>query len=99
MSLRSSRAFAVALVTAGTFPDLMALPVSVPVLPDLAKLLGATPTIIGLLFGGFGLTLLVVSVPMGALSDTVGRRLPLIGGLIGLAAATALFAVAHSLPG
>ena len=53
---------------------------------------------IGLLFGSFGLTLLAVSVPMGAVSDRVGRRLPLVAGMIALALASALFAVARSLP-
>ena len=65
-----------------------------PVLPDLSRRLGATPTMIGLLFGSFGVTLLAVSVPMGAVSDRVGRRLPLVAGMIALAAASALFAVA-----
>ncbi len=35
---------------------------------------------------------------MGAVSDRVGRRLPLVGGMIALAAASALFGVAQSLP-
>jgi DHA1 family solute carrier family 18 vesicular amine transporter 1/2 len=98
LSIRSSRAFAVALVTFATFVDLVAYSALVPVLPDLGHRLGATPTVIGLLFGSFGITLLAVSVPMGALSDAIGRRVPLIGGLVGLASATALFAVSHTLP-
>jgi len=48
--------------------------------------------------GSFGLTLLAVAVPMGAVSDRVGRRLPLVAGMIALALASALFAVARSLP-
>src|SRR6478672_8229912 len=35
---------------------------------------------------------------MGAVSDRVGRRLPLVAGMIALALASALFAVARSLP-
>ena len=69
-----------------------------PVLPDLSRRLGATPTTIGLLFGSFGVTLLAVSVPMGAVSDRVGRRLPLVAAMIALAAASVLFAAARSLP-
>src|SRR6266487_1001599 len=51
-----------------------------------------------LLLASFGVTLLAVSVPMGAVSDRIGRRLPLTVGLLALAASTALFAVSRSLP-
>jgi DHA1 family solute carrier family 18 vesicular amine transporter 1/2 len=70
----------------------------VPVLPDLSRRLGASPTTIGLLFGSFGVTLLLVSIPIGAISDRVGRRAPLAFGMLGLAAATVLFAYATTLP-
>jgi predicted MFS family arabinose efflux permease len=98
MSPNHSRSLAVLLVTCATFIDIIAYSIAVPVLPDLSRRLGATPTMIGLLFGSFGVTLLAVSVPMGAVSDRVGRRLPLVAGMIALAAASALFAVSRSLP-
>jgi MFS transporter, DHA1 family, solute carrier family 18 (vesicular amine transporter), member 1/2 len=98
MPLRNSRAFAVALVTFATFTDITAYSIAVPVLPDLSRRLGASPTMIGLLFASFGVTLLTVSVPMGAISDRIGRRVPMVGGLVALAAATLLFASATSLP-
>ena len=94
----SSRTTIVVLVTLTTFTDLVAYAVAFPILPDFATRLGASPTTIGFLFGAFGLTLLLVSIPMGALSDRVGRRAPLVGGLLALSAATALFGVARSLP-
>ena len=68
MSLRSARATAVALVTFATFTDAIAYSIAVPVLPDLSRRLGASPTVIGLLFASFGLTLLSVSIPMGETS-------------------------------
>jgi MFS family permease len=98
MSFRSSRLTAVALVTLATFTDIVAYSVAIPVLPDFSRRLGASPTTIGLLFGSFGVTLLTVSMPMGAVSDRLGRRGPMIGGLVALAAATLLFAFATSLP-
>ncbi len=98
MSLRSSRRAAVALVTVATFTDIVAYSIAVPVLPDLSRRLGASPTMIGLLFASFGVTLLTVSMPMGAISDRTGRKLPLVGGLAALSAATLLFAFAHGLP-
>jgi multidrug resistance protein len=98
MRLRNSRAAAVALVTFATFTDIVAYSVAVPVLPDLSRKLGASPTMIGLLFASFGLTLLTVSIPMGAVSDRIGRKGPMIGGLIALSAASLLFAFADTLP-
>ncbi|HEX7138763.1 MAG TPA: MFS transporter [Vicinamibacterales bacterium] len=98
MSLRSSRLTAVALVTLATFTDIVAYSIAIPVLPDFSRRLGASPTTIGILFGSFGITLLTVSIPMGAVSDRLGRRGPMIGGLVALAAATLLFAFATSLP-
>ena len=98
MSLRSSRAVAVAFVTFATFTDIVAYSVAIPVLPALSRRLGASPTMIGLLFASFGVTLLTVSLPMGAVSDRIGRKGPIIGGLIALAAASVLFAFADTLP-
>jgi MFS transporter, DHA1 family, solute carrier family 18 (vesicular amine transporter), member 1/2 len=99
MSLRRSRAAAAALVTLGTFTDLLAYSIAVPVLPDLTGRLGATPATIGFLFASFGVTLLGVSIPMGVVSDRVGRRLPLVIGMAILAASTLLFAYSSTLPG
>jgi DHA1 family solute carrier family 18 vesicular amine transporter 1/2 len=98
MSLRRSRVVAVALVTFATFTDIVAYSIAVPVLPDLSRRLGASPTMIGFLFGSFGVTLLIVSMPMGAFSDRIGRRAPMVAGLLALAAATLLFAFADTLP-
>ena len=97
MSLRSSRSAAVALVTFATFTDIVAYSVAVPVLPDLSRKLGASPTMIGLLFASFGVTLLTVSIPVGAVSDRIGRKGPMVGGLVALAAATLLFAYSDGL--
>jgi multidrug resistance protein len=88
----------VALVTSATFTDILAYSIAVPVLPDLSRRLGASPTTIGLLFASFGVTLLTVSIPMGARSDRTGRRPPLVLGMLALAASTTLFAFGNSLP-
>ncbi|OFW34067.1 MAG: hypothetical protein A3G76_02575 [Acidobacteria bacterium RIFCSPLOWO2_12_FULL_65_11] len=88
---------AVALVTLATFTDLVAYSVCVPVLPDLARRLGASATTIGLLFASFGATLVAVGVPMGVVSDRVGRRLLLVAGMLTLAGSTAVFAAADTL--
>src|SRR5262245_63004108 len=98
MSLHRSRAFAVALVTFACFTDITAYAIAVPVLPDLSRRLGASPTIIGFLFASFGVTLLTLSIPMGAISDRIGRKGPMVGGMAALAAATLLFAFGKTLP-
>src|SRR5436309_6155354 len=97
-SIRSTRSFVVAAVTFATFTDIVAYSIAIPVLPDLSRKLGASPTMIGLLFASFGVTLLTVSVPMGAVSDRMGRKGPIVGGLIALGAASLLFAFADTLP-
>src|SRR5262245_16466088 len=96
-SLRHSRAAVVALVTFATLIDIVAYSVAVPVLPDLSRKLGASATTIGFLFASFGITVLAVSVPMGAASDRLGRKGPLVSGLLALAAATVVFAFADRL--
>jgi multidrug resistance protein len=98
MNLRESRVVAVGLVTLSAFTDLLAYSVAVPVLPDLSRDLGASPATIGFLFASFGVTLLAVSIPMGSISDRVGRKGPLLVGLVALATATLLFAFSTSLP-
>ena len=96
--LRESRSVAVAIVTLAAFTDIVAYSIAVPVLPDLSRKFGASPTVIGLLFASFGLTVLAVSVPMGAVSDRTGRKLPLVAGAVALVGSTLLFAYANSLP-
>jgi multidrug resistance protein len=99
MALESCRTAVLAIVILATFTDIVAYSIAVPVLPDLSRKLGASPTTIGLLFASFGVTLLSVSIPMGAASDRIGRKRPLVAGLAGLAVATLLFAFSNSLPG
>jgi multidrug resistance protein len=94
----TSRSTLAALVTFATFTDIVAYSVAIPVLPDLSRRLGASPTMIGFMFASFGITLLIVSVPMGAVSDRIGRRRPMLAGLAALSAATLLFAFARTLP-
>ncbi|HEV3215409.1 MAG TPA: MFS transporter [Vicinamibacterales bacterium] len=98
MHRAGSRSLVLACITTATFTDLVAYSVAVPVLPDYALRFQATPTTIGLLFGSFGITLLTVSVPMGALSDRLGRKRPMIGALALLALSTLAFAYSRSMP-
>ena len=95
---RFSRPVVLLCITTATFTDLVAYSVAVPVLPDYATRFNASPTTIGVLFASFGVTLLVLSMPMGAISDRIGRKGPMIAGLALLAASTLAFAYSRSLP-
>src|SRR3954471_451077 len=94
----SQRSLVLACITTATFTDLVAYSVAVPVLPDYAQRFHASPTMVGLLFGSFGVALLTLSIPMGAASDRIGRKMPMIVALAVLAGATLVFAYAESLP-
>ena len=93
----NKRSVVLAAITTATFTDLVAYSIGVPVLPAYAERFDAGPAVIGLLFASFGVTLLVISVPMGVVSDRIGRKGPMIVGLALLAASTIAFAYAQSL--
>lgn len=80
-------------VCAALFVDSLLYSVAVPVLPAYAHRLGASGTQVGLLFGAYAIGLLVASPLAGTLSDRIGRRVPLLVGSFGIAAATAIFVV------
>ncbi|WP_242222225.1 MFS transporter [Bacillus cereus group sp. BfR-BA-01380] len=83
-------------VAVAVFTDMLIYGIIVPILPSYAKTLGATQAEIGFLFGSYAITLLLATPILGVISDKVGRRLPMILGLFGLAAATMLFGFANS---
>lgn len=64
-----------------------------------ADLPGASPAMIGLALGVYGLTQALLQVPLGWLSDQVGRKPVIVGGLLLFAAGSVLAAVADSLWG
>ena len=46
------------------------------------QLEGATPQLLGLAMGVYGLTQALLQIPAGALSDRIGRKPVIIGGLL-----------------
>jgi len=71
------------------------------VLPVLAtygqELEGATPVLIGLAIGAYGLTQAVLQIPFGMLSDRIGRMPVIYAGLLIFAAGSAVAAMASSI--
>ncbi len=61
-----------------------------------ADLPGATPLAIGLALGAYGLTQAILQIPLGWLSDRVGRKQVIIGGLVMFAFGSVIAAVAES---
>jgi MFS family permease len=62
-----------------------------------ATLEGATPLLIGLAVGAYGLTQAGLQIPLGALSDRIGRIPVLVGGLVVFAAGSAMAAVGDTI--
>jgi len=80
------------LVVLVIFMDMMIYGLLIPVFPEYAPRLGVDASVIGIVFGVYAAMLLIFSIPMGLLSDRVGRRPLIVAGMLLLALATALFA-------
>lgn len=64
-----------------------------------ADLEGATPTLIGIAVGGYGLTQAALQIPFGALSDRIGRVPVILFGLILFAAGSVIAAQSETIHG
>jgi len=84
-----------ALISAFRLLGLFAL---LPVLaPYAARLPGATPTLIGLAVGGYGLSQAALQIPLGMLSDRIGRKPVIIGGLVVFALGSVIAALGDTI--
>jgi multidrug resistance protein len=98
MGLVRGRHSALFVVALAMFTDTLLYYLLVPLLPAYARAYGLNQLGVGMLFGSYALALLAGTFPLGRLVDRVGRRGPLLGGLLGLFATTLLFAFAHTYP-
>ncbi|MFN7986989.1 MAG: MFS transporter [Thermoanaerobaculia bacterium] len=80
------------------FTDSILYYLLVPLLPHYAKALDLSQMEVGVLVGAYAAAILGGTVPLGSLSDRVGRRKPFLWGLVGLGATTVLFAFSSSYP-
>lgn len=92
--IASKQKAALLVVGLAIFLDMLIYGLVVPILPKYAAEMGASQSEIGILFGSYAVTLFIATPVFGALSDRFGRRGPMLWGLMGLAAATMLFAFA-----
>ncbi len=79
------------LVVLVIFMDMMIYGLLIPVFPEYAPRLGVDESVLGVVFGVYAAMLFLFSIPMGLLSDRVGRRPLIVVGMFLLAGATALF--------
>jgi MFS family permease len=80
------------------FIDLLGFGIVIPLLPIYSKAYGASELQLGLLFSSFSLMQLVFAPLWGRLSDRIGRRPVLIGGLLGTALSYVFFGFARGMP-
>ena len=87
-----------ALATIGLafFTDMVLYYLLVPLLPRYAAALHLSQMQIGALFGSYAVALLAATLPVARITDRHGRRSVMLGGLLGLGAATMLFAFSHA---
>jgi len=91
---------ATAVVTTIAMLRLFALFALLPVMAVFAGgLPGATPTLIGVAVGGYGLTQALLQIPLGALSDRLGRVPVILLGLAVFAAGSILAATSETVHG
>ncbi|MDQ1308384.1 MAG: transporter, family, solute carrier family 18 (vesicular amine transporter), er 1/2 [Actinomycetota bacterium] len=84
---------AVTVACIALFTDMLVYGLAIPVLPLLEATVDAGPTGTGALFASYAAAMIVVTPLAGRMVDRRGPRGPLLIGLVGLAAATVLFAI------
>jgi len=77
--------------------NLVGFGIIIPLLPFYAEKFGASPLVIGLLFGIYSLCQLAASPALGDLSDRYGRRPVLIFSLLGTVVSFVMLAMAQSI--
>ncbi len=85
------------LVTALAFHvDMLLYYLLVPLLPRYAAELHLGQMRVGILFGSYAVALFLATLPVGRMVDRVGRRAPMLWGLLGLGSTTLLFALSRN---
>ncbi|WHS34391.1 MFS transporter [Auritidibacter ignavus] len=87
----SKRALVVA--SLALFVDNLVIGLAVPVLPLLPPVVEAGSAMTGVLFASYAIALVLSALLSGRLVDRVGPKAPLLIGMVGLAAATLMFAI------
>lgn len=92
----SSRALIVVALT--IFVDTFICGIIVPVLPLYTKTLGLSSFQLGMIFSAYSAALLLLSIPLGVISDRLGRKNIMIFGMVALTVTTIAFTQARTFP-
>jgi len=79
------------------FIDLLGFGIVIPLLPIYSEAYGADELTLGLLFASFSLMQLIFAPFWGRVSDRIGRKPVLVGGLMGTALSYVVFGLAHGM--
>jgi MFS family permease len=80
------------------FIDLLGFGIVIPLLPIYAQDFGSSELELGMLFASFSLMQLIFAPMWGRLSDRIGRKPVLVGGLLGTAGSYVMFGFADTIP-
>ncbi len=85
------------LVAMAMLIDMMMYTLVIPILPTYSISLGADELMIGVIFGAFSISLLLFSIPLGTLSDRIGRKPLMVAGMFLLAVTNLVFVLSDNL--
>ncbi|WP_048601721.1 MFS transporter [Rubeoparvulum massiliense] len=91
------QAFGFGVVVFSLFMDMFLYSMIIPIVPTYVHELGASDSMIGLLFSIYALGMMVATPIFGMISDRIGRKRPMIWGTAGLMVSTLLFAFSNSM--
>ena len=91
-TLATTPSHALVVGSVALFTDMLVHGLAVPVLPLLPSVVARGPAATGVLFSAYAAAMIVSTLFAGRVVDRRGPRMPLLIGLVGLAAATLLFA-------
>ena len=87
----------VAVAVAAVTIDTALLGLIAPLLPEIERRTGASEWALGASFAAYAVPIVLLSLPLGRLADSLGRRVLLIAGLLLAAAGSAVIAASESL--
>ncbi|HMK46437.1 MAG TPA: MFS transporter [Methanocella sp.] len=85
------------LVASAMLIDMMMYTLVIPILPAYSLTIGADEMVIGVIFGAFSIALLLSSIPLGILSDRVGRKPLMVTGMFLLAVTNLVFVLSNNM--